>query len=410
MSIPKDHGRPKRPKKPRRAFAGIAAVFRGGRWRWRACITQTVRELDGTTRRRQVVGPLRDDQRLAAADVEILRVRVARGRGATLAEALQRLIDRKREQGVMEHSMLSGYLRPGREILRRFRGSASLDSITVDMVRRWAADLLDSGLQPKTVKKQRLGVLHSAFKLAGVPSPIPEVELELERRLRPIHKPVQTYAVGEAQHLLERARNWTSPHGRQVKGLEIDLLVMELAATTGIRNAELARLRRRDIDLERGLIAVESKVRTRPRVEPIVDELRPRLEARCAELEPDDWLVPRYGEPKPGQMPWVGGENWLNHHRARWQKRLDDKRFHLRGLRRTHGSGLDELGEPYAVIRDALGHTRTSGETPRYLLTHSRAVTGAKRRLATHLLPPPVQGPSSTPERDGPSSGGELPS
>jgi integrase len=403
MGFPSERGG-RRPKKPRRDFRGIAAVWSGGRWVWRACLRVRERTPIGEVQERQVTGPYRTDQRLAYEDAERLRGTLAakRGKRWTVLAGINAAIQAKVDEGLAPYSIERGWRHPARRILKRFRGDAALESITVDIARTWALHMLDvEKLAGPTAKKYRLLVLHKAFLCAGLESPIPEVIRQLGKRLARVHKTVRGYDVDAAQDLLERARAWRSPHGRPTPNLELDILVMELAATTGIRHDELSRLRRRDIDLELRVIHVTSKVRSLPRMEPILDEVLPRLAARVAELgKPDAPLIPGYGEAKATQNAWEPQNRWLNRHRERWKKRLGDKRFHLRALRRAHGSGLDELGASYAIIRDALGHTRTSGETPRYLLTHERAVNAAKQRLATHLLPPAAPGPAQDPGAD----------
>ena len=118
-----------------------------------------------------------------------------------------------------------------------------------------------------------------------------------------------------------------------------------------------------------------------------------RLKARLAQLpDPDSTLVPGYGKARAHENEWEPRNRFLNRHRERWKERLGDPSFHLRKLRSAHGSGIDEIGNAYSVVRNALGHARTSGETPRYLLAKARAVSAAKQRLATHLLPPAAPG------------------
>lgn len=405
MGFPSERGG-RRSKKPRRDFRGIAAVWSAGRWVWRACIKVRERSASGEVTERQVTGPYRADQRLAYEDAERLRAERAakKGRRWTVLEGLNAAIQSKIDEGLAPYSIERGWRHPARRILQRFRGAAALETITVEHVRSWALHVLDvEKLAGPTTKKHRLLVLHKAFLCAGLTSPVPEVLRQLAKRLAPVPKTVRGYDVCAAQDLLERARAWKSPHGRPTPNLELDLLVMELAATTGIRHDELSRLRRQDIDLERRVIHVTSKVRSLPRMEPILDEVMPRLAARVAELvAPDVPLIPGYGKAKGVQVAWEPQNRWLNRHRERWKERLGDDRFHLRALRRAHGSGLDELGASYAIVRDALGHTRTSGETPRYLLTHDRAVSAAKQRLATHLLPPAAPGLARELEGEGP--------
>jgi len=387
-----------KPPRPKRTLPGIAAVFSAGRWRWRANICSLETSPSGVQSSRQRVGTLRDSQRAAFDDVESLRKKAAESgrRRWTLIEALNELLGSKIDgSGLSPHSIERGWRAPCREVLKRWRANAPMEAIDFAQVRDWALFCLDQQkLAGPTVRKMRLGVLHHAYGAVGLPSPVPEVVKDLAKRFRRIPKAVDGYDVAGAADVLERARAWRPLPGRKAINLDVDILIMELAATTGMRHDEIARLRRCDVDLARGLLAVTSKVRTRPRLEPIVPEVADRLRRRVEELKSDeDWIVPGYGgwDPKRHQ-PWEPCNRYLGKHRARWRRRLNEPMFNLRALRRAHGSGLDELGASYAVVRDALGHSRTSAETPRYLLTHSRAVNAAKRGLAAHLIPPLASG------------------
>lgn len=398
MGTPADSPR-RNGRKPKRVFRGIAARFSAGRWRWRACIRVLVRDESGAVVGQQLTGPLRDTQRQAFDDAELLRAQGPRrqAREVTLNEALRTVIQRKIDEGLQKNSIERAWRYPARKILERFRGAALVETITPELVHGYAVALAGS-VGPDTVRKV-LGVFSAVFHAAGVPDPCPEVLEGLAKRLRKASrlKPkVEGYDLGQTASVLERARAWRPRGGRLPAGIDLDLLIMELASTTGIRHDELARMRWEDVDLEAGIVWVISKVRELPRAEPILPELRERFERVRAQRNPAcPYVVPRCGLAKPNQVEWEPGNRWLGNHRARWKDRLKDPTFHLRKLRRAHGSGLEELGEGYAVIRDALGHTRTSNETMRYLLADARRVKGAKQRLAQHLLPPPSVGSAS---------------
>lgn len=366
-------------------------IWSGGRWRWRACITVQEQSAEGYPTKRQYVGRLHDDQRAAAQEVDAVRARAAAGRrhGWTILEALNAAIGRKIAEGLAPHSITGDWRNPAKAILRRFRGAANIDTLTAEVIRVWALEQLDAGLAPRTVSKGRLNVLHAAFECAGVPSPVPEVRRVLRLRLRPRDVEVPGLELEEFRALLERARAWRSPYGRPTPNREIDLLLIELVATTGIRHDELARVRRKDVWLEQSAIVVTPKVRRRTRMEPIVPELLERVAQRLAELpDEDSHLVPGYGVARAKDTAWAPQVRYLGRMRERWKKRLAEPRFSLRVLRRAHGTALDAMGSRISVLREALGHTRTSQETMRYLGADQRAVRAAKQGLATHLLPP----------------------
>lgn len=416
MSIPQKKVRGKRPTKPRRTLPGIAAVFSAGRWRWRACVTVRVRGAAGEPVARQATGPLRETQREAFDDVDGVRARALERAGAerapTIGEALQAAIDRKRAQGLPPHSVHGDARVPAKAVLDRFRAEARLDAITPAMLCRWIEDQALAGIAPSTIRKKRLAILDLAFRVAGIPSPVPAARETMRAVLRPRDVEIPAFTPEELRDLLARARAWRQPQGRPTPRRELDVLLLELAATTGIRHDELARIRVCDVHLERGTITVTPKVRRRTREEPIVPEIRERLAARIAELAgkpPETYIVPANGRVLEHEPPWGPQARYLDRARERWQRRLGEPRLHWRALRRAHGTALDHRGAPVAVLRDALGHTRTSQETMRYLFAGRRAVTEAKHGLASHLLPPPAQATpqdAAPPAGDGPQDGG----
>lgn len=379
-----------KPPKPQRQFPSIAAVFSGGRWRWRACITVD---------RRQHTGPLRDNQRVAFADAEALRARAWRStKIVTIFDACAAVIERAKRRGLEPHMVESVWRKPCRALLRYFAPDVCFEALTTDVVRAYALWCLDGdptldkrgkpirrALSPSTVRKEYLRVLHACFEVAQFPSPVPAVLVDIAQRMRRAPAVVIGFDIEEVRALLARVREW---EGRTAgAGTAVDAMLFALVATTGLRTAELARVRVRDVHLEQGVIQVRAKSAANPRLEPIVPELAEALAKHVAQLPgPDSPIVPARGKPNPRDAPWAAQGRYLNRMVMRWKKRLGEPRLHLRALRRAHGTGLDAQGAPYAVVRDGLGHSRTSDETPRYLLSTHRAVTAAKTQLASRLL------------------------
>lgn len=388
--------------RPARKYPGIAAVKSGGRWRWRACV-----RVHG----QQLVGPLVDDQRVAFADAERLREEARRPRStATIRQCIDLLVRRAEERGLEPHSVHGVWRSPGRAILRYFADECAMEAITADVVRGFVVWCLEGDprpdrrgrptrkpVKPQTVRKEYLRVLHQAFGAAGLPSPIPAVKVDLARQLRTIPPVVVGFEVEESAGILAQIRAWK---GRlPAPNQQLDLLFVSLIATTGLRASELARVRARDVLIDQAAIVVHPKSRGHPRVEPIVPDLLEDVRARLAQLKgPDDPFVPARGTPSAYETWWHPNARYLARMVVRWQSRLGESRFHLRAMRRAHGTGLDAVGSRYAVIRDGLGHSRTSDETPRYLTAAHREVTAAKTRLAERLLRP--QGRAGA-ERDG---------
>lgn len=297
----------------------------------------------------------------------------------TLHACLDAVIENARLAGVTPASIRGVYEFPARA-LRRDIGDIPMEDLDVATVQAYVCAALARGYAPSTVKGKHLAVLARACALAGVPNPCPAARKAMHTALRRRNVGGPYFEPDELRDVLARVEAYSC--GRPIPRRRADLAVFRLVASRGVRTGELARVRiERDIDLKRGSIVIHSKDTAHPRViflgEGLVEELRALIGDRV--VGP---LVP-------------GGAHQLNHMCTVWQRRLGEKNLNLRVLRRSCASTLDELGAPFAVIRDVLGHVQDSAQTARYLGGSRRRRLAELRRLDEHLSPPPP--PAETP-------------
>jgi integrase len=134
------------------------------------------------------------------------------------------------------------------------------------------------------------------------------------------------------------------------KGGDFDTIV-RLLLLTGQREAEIAKLRWSEIDLDRGVIELppERTKNHRRHLVPMSDQVRHILES-VERLEARDIIFGRDG---------TGFSGW-----SKSKSRLDDavklKEWRLHDLRRTAATGMGELGIAPHVIEAALNHVSGS--------------------------------------------------
>lgn len=129
-----------------------------------------------------------------------------------------------------------------------------------------------------------------------------------------------------------------------------DRSLVVFVAGTGIRRAELARMRKVDLNVEQGRIIV-AVGKTRPRELPMPQAALPTVKV-LLEMFPD--------------TPWIldGPDEHLRVKRLEWiirraKKDAGDPRLCLHELRRVFGSRLAELGVRLEIVEALLGHKLT---------------------------------------------------
>ena len=321
--------------KPKRRFRGIEVVRSGGAWKWRARVM-----VRGELR----VGTLRESQELAHADLGPLR----HFQSISLKDALENVVRDAQARGLREDVVRGVYRNPANAVLALFNPTDQLQMFTSDDILWMIREFLEMGRAPITIKKGYLRVLHQAFELAGVESPIPEARKRARTMLRHAPAPMSWFLPEEVGAIVRKMREHREPRAQR------DADLVTLIALTGIRSGELSRVLVSDVDVDRSTLTIrEAKVRSRPRVQPLAP---PALEA-----------VQRLLEGKRKADTLVGGSRVLNRMFERWKKRLGDPRLNGRALRRSHATGLILSGATMPEVRDQMGHHHSSTETMRYL-------------------------------------------
>jgi len=156
---------------------------------------------------------------------------------------------------------------------------------------------------------------------------------------------------------------------------------IRVALLTGLRQGELLRLRRHDVDRERHLIHVSSETKNHhARLVPYPEVLEPLLEE----------LVPHEGKPDQFVFSRLNGEAFKRCHivngfrKAVRAAELHDCTFH--DTRRTYASRLVNRGVSLPVIAKLLGH-RATYVTERYAHVSEGALAAAVARLDVSRFP-----------------------
>lgn len=136
---------------------------------------------------------------------------------------------------------------------------------------------------------------------------------------------------------------------------EADADLIALAFLTGLRRAEIGRLRAEDVDLRGGRVHVQGK--TAPRELPIGDELREVLARMLLRV------------PAGGPL-FAGGFERVAHVFWKWQRRLKEPRLRPHLARHTFGSTLASAGVAPHTIAALMGHASLR-MAMRYLHPHS---------------------------------------
>lgn len=350
--------RVKTDKPPRRNFPNIGPIWSGGRWKWRARVQV------GHLRK---VGSLHDTQQAAYEDsCQLRRTTPAMydDGGPTFAEALEGTADDARARGVKELSVQGMYAEPGRAILalNAIPPERQLRDVSVDDVCALARSALAAGRAPITVKRSYLRVVHRAFTLAELPSPVKRARERLAGPLTVTPARSKWFSPEEFGRLAERIR----AHSHREAAFCYDAVMV--MGFTGIRSGEFCRVRKLDVDQENAHLHIRTaKDRRRPRAQPVPPAAMPSLIRLVAKLERGETII----QPR-----------MLNRMFTRWQRFLEEPRLCGRALRHTYASGLLQLGATFAEVRDLMGHHPHSQVTSRYVHSGEGHRREAVNRLA----------------------------
>lgn len=349
-------------KSPEPRFPGITPVLSGGRWKWRAVWRES-----GKQKR----GPVREDPADAYEDYW---AKVPKGRDAStplnLSSALEAVLDEARANNLPDRTV--GSYRTALEGIRAlWKGDPDIRAFNVDSVRYAVREALRQGRSTTTVRNHYLMHLHQAFKLAGLPSPVPEARQRMRSQLKAKYMPPPVMTREEVEHHLMRIRSYPRIGRNPLLTQERDADLFELVAFTGIRHGELARARVADLDRAAMRLRVPNpKDRGNPRTIPLPGRLKPVLERLCTGKRTAHKIAPK--------------ESALNAIVHTWKSRLDEPRWNFRQLRHAYATGLLRAGATVVDVGKLLGHAPNSMSTMRYLHALDQGLEDAVTRYAEH--------------------------
>ncbi len=335
--------------------------------RFRAVIT-----LEG----RRIVGPLRPTAAEAAVDAaDLLRRRSAPPpRILTLRDGYALL--QAELAASARPATLAYYAKGWARITQAWAEDTPLHRVSAKGIAAYAAQRQADGVSRETIWSKELQVLQRILRLpacrACVPTdPFAEVR---KPRLRQSHFAWIPHA--ELVSLIAKIRGT----GGLVRTAERDADLVALLYLTGVRRAELGRLRADSIDMQAGTIAVEGK--TGNRVLPIGEPLRPIL-ARL--------LL------RSGGGPLVRSWRTVEALFLRWRKRLGEPRLSPHVMRHSYGTEQVNRGTPLHVLKVLMGHASIR-ETEKYLhVVDQQRLDAAGRIQLGEPSPPEAQTAQPTP-------------
>lgn len=341
----------RKPRRPKRRFAGIQVVWSESRWCWR---WRAFRYVDG----RKSVGKVRDTQEEAAADraeLDAGQGAFRRAQGITLGAALDQVLAAARRRGVAERTVRDDYASRGR-VLERFLGPqtplaalADVDTILGEFVQ----PARTAGRAAGTIKRD-LWILGQAFAVAGLPNLTHDAMKEARGTLKAVPARTEWISAPKLRAVLAAIR------ARSIE--DADLL--EIVAVTGVRAGEFGRVRVCDVEIEPPRIHVrEPKDRGNPRICEIPRQSVPALER----------LVERAASRDDGgrvdqRVLVEDSEETLGTVCSRWRQRLQLRhRFNARVLRHSFNMAAIEVGGGRLTdVMGLAGHKKAT-TTERYL-------------------------------------------
>ena len=156
---------------------------------------------------------------------------------------------------------------------------------------------------------------------------------------------------GRTRYLSDEERQRLIVECRKSKNPSLSDLVL-LALHTGLRQGNLLRLRRRDIDLDQRTLTIARTKNTMPLVLPLVGKAYDVVKTRCLSLVQDEYLFPHANKDMPVRSYCRAFEYAV--------KRAGLVNFHFHDLRRTAASYLVQAGVPIYVVSQVLAHTKVT--------------------------------------------------
>jgi integrase/recombinase XerC len=238
----------------------------------------------------------------------------------TLDEGLQLVLNHVRATDGREDT-ISYYASHFTALCRGLGGKERpLVEITSDDVRGYIAARLAEGVKATTITKKELGLLRRMMRLArdaGCPvlDAFDGIVMPKARTVRFDYLTQQQVA-----EVVAKMRSYKRGHARFWAD------VVELLFATGLRRAELVRMRVKDIDLERGRIFIAGKARDRHQT--FGRSLEPALRRLIAAAKPDGRIV--------------ADRDIVNYQFRRWRIKLGLREFSPHVMRHSYGTAMAE--------------------------------------------------------------------
>lgn len=263
-----------------------------------------------------------------------------------------------------------------RIVLGAWRGDLPLRLLTAAELQAFADARLEAGAAPQTVRHHLrfLGRLQRLAARAGWPGAVTASQVVLPGD-RP-HTP-DVFEWGEAMALVRRVR--ADPRGEG--GAHADLI--EAMLRTGMRRAEMARLRPEDVNAKLRVVQIRGKrgVRHFPLSDRVLEVLPRAIE----------WLRARVAEPRrrgarspTRENPDVDSRAYelVSYTLGRWRTLLGEPRLHPHALRHSLGHELAQQGIPISTVARLLGHSpRSIRVTMHYYAPSERMLRDAVENL-----------------------------
>ncbi|MCA8948222.1 MAG: tyrosine-type recombinase/integrase [Planctomycetes bacterium] len=266
------------------------------------------------------------------------------------------------------------YQNHARIVFHAFDKTAHLKTLTAADLRAYIERRLEQGVQLSTIWGKELQVLDRICNLAvrrGAlkRSPFADVRRPKLRAVRRDPMPPALLAT-----FLTRMRTW--PKARTG---ERDADILAIALMTGLRRAELARLRPCDVDLENGRLLVDGKNNNREL--PIEGELAGALKRMLLRVGDSGLLI--------------GSERLIEKVFARWKTRLGDHRIVPRSMRHGFGTTTAASDLPLLELQALMGHANPR-QTSRYYHSQHERSRSAVRSIGDQLAARSPAAPSES--------------
>jgi len=316
-----------------------------------------------TIDKKRIVGPLRSTVDEAVDDRD--EMQAARTADVNLLWTLQDGLDqvyRDLEATGARPATVTYYRNHARILFEVFADDALLREVTENDILTYIELRLNAGVSLQTIWGKELQVLERIVNLALKRDVLTRSPFRNIRRPKLRAKRRDPMSVEHLAVVLERIRS----HDKGRLG-ERDADIIAFAFLTGMRRAEIARLRPTDADFANGQLFVDGK--NRERYLPIVGELETILRRMVARAEGD---------------VLVGGERLIEKVFARWKDRLGDPLIVPRSMR--HGMATHQAADglnPFE-LQLLMGHARLE-QTQRYYHGRSDQSRDAVRSVGDRL-------------------------